>query len=265
MAEQQMTFSIDDLAKNTGWAKGSAEIYISKKFSGVIKKTGARYKVDKRILNVSYDRYASLFKQKRKLFVEYSKYDHPDVTIYEFFLPLTLEHVLRQALDELFYKDTVMSRLELIGIDKFAELFNKKRGEKDNEFLKRVCEFASRKFGGYSINHVKGRFRANDLLTKRDVAENEKIGKSYIIDETTAIAKFIIPYEATKGYTKESQPELPFEAMDIEQEYKRTEWLFQNLFVDAVLQATTDQDEIWLLESGKKYRLHRYKAQDREE
>lgn len=267
MARSQELFTIDDLVAHSGWSKGSADIYISKKFSGVISRIGKKLRVDRKILGVPYDRYSALFKQKRKLFVEYSDCEYKDVTVYEFFLPLTLEHVLRQALDELFYVGTVKNRLECIGTDDVARVFGRKQGESKDALLDRACEFVGQKFIGYSINHVSGRFRADKLLTKEQARKNEIDGESYLIDETTAIARFIIPHEATKinHYKDDAQTVLKFEDISIEDEMTRTEWLFRKLFVEAILQATTDQDEIWLLENGKTTRLFRYTALDKEE
>ena len=269
MAQKQMFFTLEELIEHSGWSKSTTKINISKKFTGVIKKVGSKYRVDRKILGVTYDRYASLFKQKRKLFVDYEKFTNPDVTVYEFFLPLTLEPVLRQALDDLFYKDTVKNRLDLIGIDEVAKIFNRKSTESDDNLLNRVCEFVGRKFVGYSISHVSGRFRADELLTKDEARKNEKDGESYIFDETTAVARFIIPHDATKlplgKVMKNNQPQLFSKEINIQDEIERTEWLFRNLFVDTILQATTDQDEIWLLESGKNQRIYRFKALDRDD
>ncbi len=269
MAQKQAVFTLEELIENSGWSKNTALINLSKKFTGVIKKVGNKYQVDRKLLGVKYDRYASLFKQKRKLFVDYERCKYPDVTVYEFFLPLTLEPVLRQALDDLFYKDTVRNRLDLIGIDEVAKIFDRKDTESDDNLLNRVCEFVGRKFVGYSISHVNGRFRADELLTKDEAAKNEDDGESYTFDETTAVARFIIPHDATKSSSVEvvenSQPKLLPKELNIKDEIMRTEWLFINLFVDAILQATTDQDEIWLLESGKHQRLYKYRALDRDE
>jgi hypothetical protein len=262
-ARTQEVFTIDELINYSGWAKKSAEIYTTKKFSGVLKKVGNNFRVDRKFLGVSYARYESLFKQKRKLFIEYEKYDNPDVTVYEFFLPLTLEHVLRQALDELFYKDMVKNRLEQIGIEKISEIFKRENTESDSSLLERVCEFEGKKFGGYSISHVSGRFRASEELLTTEEAK----GEGYLIDETTAIARFIIPHEATEinnSPQTKTQPDLIPQKLCIEDELQRTEWLFKNLFVEAVLLAATDQDEIWLLENGIKQKLYRYKALDKD-
>jgi hypothetical protein len=263
-ARSQELFTIDDLITSSGWSKKTTEIYITKKFSEILKKSGAGYIVNRKFMGVSYSRYESLFKQKRKMFVKYEEHIYPDVIIYEFFLPLTLEHVLRQALDELFYKDTVKNRLEQIGIERISEIFGRENTESDACLLDRVCELVGKKFGGYSISHVTGRFRASEYLLSLAEAKEE----NYLIDETTAVAKFIIPQEATEiaSPTKRIiQPKLLPEKLDVQNEVKRTEWLFRNLFVEAVLLATTDQDEIWLLENGKNQRLFRYKAIDKEE
>ncbi len=263
-ARSQEAFTLDELATSSGWTNKTASIYKSKKFSEILKRDGDNFHVKRAFLRVSYSRYETLFKQKRKLFVEYEEHINPDVIIYEFFLPLTLEHVLRQALDELFYKDTVKNRLEQIGIEKISEIFDRGSTESDDCLLNRVCELVGYKFGGYSISHVSGRFRASEHL----LTSEEARGENYLIDETTAVAKFIIPLDNTENITgggKTIQPILIPEKLNVQEELERIEWLFRNLFVEAVLLATTDQDEIWLLESGKNQRLYRYKAIDKVE
>ncbi len=119
--------------------------------------------------------------------------------------------MLCQALDELFYKDTVGNRLTSIGLDKVAKIFPKGSMESDAAFVGRVCEFVGKKFVGYSVGHVNGRFRANELLTRDEAHEQEKSGKSYIIDETTAVVRFIVPHSVTELKSAGAQLEMPLE------------------------------------------------------
>jgi len=135
-------------------------------------------------------------------------------------------------------------------------------GEAEGDYLDRIADFAGEKFGGYSISHVSGRFRAADLMTKEEAAKHEKTGDHYIVDETTAVVRFVLPHDAT-AY-RENDPNLTLSNDAIEDERAKTDWLFHHLFVDAVTHATTNQDQIWLLETGKNHRLFRYVSEDRD-
>lgn len=85
-----------------------------------------------------------------------------------------------------------------------------------------------------------GRFRTGDkILTKREAAE--KPGKAYLVDETTAVVKFIFPHEENK-----------------EEYHEKLDQLFQLLFVKAITEATPNEDQIWLLESLGSTTLHKY-------
>lgn len=260
-AQNDQTFTTADLSAATGWTTQTTGIYLSKKFSELItKSTGGNLRANRDILDVTYDKFSALFKQKNTLFSRYTAWTHPDVTTYEFFLPLSCEDVLRAALDRLFYKDTVVHRLKQIGLQEIRLLFPQNTGEAETDFLNRVATFAENKIAGYSISHVSGRFRATDLLTRSEATQLENAGGQYIIDETTAIVRFILPHSATA--TKQGDQILPLEDQAINEEVKKTAWIFNNLFVHAVTQATTNQDEIWLLETGKNHRLFRYVSED---
>jgi hypothetical protein len=63
-----------------------------------------------------------------------------------------------KALDELFYRDTL-----------------------------------DRRIGGFFISHVSGRFRTGPIVSRRDSAAKLASDKAYLIDETTAVVRFIIP------------------------------------------------------------------------
>lgn len=268
-AKDEQVFTANDLSAATGWTLGTTKIYLSKKFSEIIRKSGNNLTAERRTLDVSYDAFDRLFRQKNNLFVEYKNWVHPDVTTYEFFLPLSCEDILRAALDRLFFKDTVIEKLEQIGLNTLREKFKQSTNESDDDYRSRIADFAGNKFGGYSVSHVNGRFRGPDLMTREDAAEHEKNNGSYIIDETTAVVRFIIPHQATAKemlniLTEADSPTLDLNDNDIKDEIAQTEWLFSNLFVYTVTQATTNQDQIWLLETGKNHRLFRYVSEDQD-
>lgn len=268
-AEDGLTFNINDLSRETGWTSGTTRTYISKKLvevvtnqSGGTLSAASVLTVERRILDVSYVAFKRLFRQKNTLFVNYEASIYPDVTTYEFFLPLSCEDVLRAALDRLFYKDTVIHRLQQIGLDKVREVFEVETNESDIDYLNRIAKLIGNKFGGYSVSHVNGRFRAAELMTREEATNHEKNDGGYIIDETTAVVRFILPHQSTA--TGLSALTLDLTSGDINDEIAKTHWLFTNLFVYAVTQATTNQDEIWLLETGKNHRLFRYVSEDRD-
>jgi len=104
-----------------------------------------------------------------------------------------------------------------------------------------------RKFGGYSILHVSGRFRAAQLMTQVEGKKAER----YLVDETTAVVRFIVPCREEGGWT-------PAQVADL------VRWSFDNLFVSSILEVVNAEDEIWLVESGMKNRLHIWRAEETE-
>ena len=59
-----------------------------------------------------------------------------------------------------------------------------------------VLDFIKDRLVGYSISHVSGRFRSGPLLTQQEASAQEKKGRRYLIDETTAVTRFIFPYSS---------------------------------------------------------------------
>ena len=255
------TFTLQELATAADWTIGNTKTNRSKRLSEVVVSSGdGKWRAKPDLLDIPYDRFVRLFTQKNTLFgAPYQKYVHEDVIAYEFFLPLSCEDILRRALDRLFYQDTIVARLRQIGLSQVETIFGRLEGESDDQYLKRISVLAGETFIGYSVSHVSGRFRADALMSRKDAAELEETGTSYLVDETTAVVRFILPLQATV-ITSETGA-LPLEdSTDLESEMKQTEWFFHNLFVHAVTQATTDQDQIWLLESGRRNRLFRFVA-----
>jgi hypothetical protein len=77
--------------------------------------------------------------QKRRLTFEYKHSTYQTVLIFEFFLPLTNETVLRNALDALFYRDTIQKKLLLaIGVTELKSQIEPRPDESDEAFLDRM-------------------------------------------------------------------------------------------------------------------------------
>jgi hypothetical protein len=66
----------------------------------------------------TWDRFRDVATQVRRAASEYTSLIYNDVIMYEFFMPLTNEGLLRNALDALFFKDTVESRLKTLDKEK---------------------------------------------------------------------------------------------------------------------------------------------------
>jgi hypothetical protein len=245
-AGKEITF--EALLQYTSWSVINLDTNISKRIREFLIDTYPRgvakrkrtYRVNRNILNVNKDDFHDLFRQKNQIFSRYKHQEHKKVRTYDFYLPLTNENLLRQNLDELFYKDTLSRRLKAINIDELSPLYNKDEKESDDQYYDRLTDQASDLFWGYSISHVSGRYRTSNILTKVEAAKKE--GKAYLVDETTAVVKFIFPHENEK-----------------EEYHEKLESLFQILFVKAITEATPNEDEIWLLESIGSTTLHRYK------
>jgi hypothetical protein len=112
-------------------------------------------------------------------------------------------------------------------------------GESVDLYLERVAAWLSTKFVGYSISHVSGRFRAESLSTMHEAANLEAKGLRYLVDETTAVTRFIFPCDD-----------------DAEQ----VAWFFKELFINAIIQLVNGEDEIWMVESGLRNCLHTWKV-----
>jgi hypothetical protein len=80
-------------------------------------------------------------------------------------------------------------------------------------------------------------------LDRDQVAKIQKEGRRYLIDETTAIAKFIFPCKD-------------------KMEANQTHYLFEALFIRSIIQLVNGEDEIWMVESGLLNRVHVWRMAD---
>ena len=192
------------------------------------------------------------------------RYD--DVVSYEFLLPLTREDHLRQALDSLFYSDAIARRLHQIGLDRLAEIVPRDPLVSDDDYVAALLAIVAQRFVGYSISHVSGRYRAAGLMSRREAGEFLANEGRYLVDETTAVVRFIIKCDSTRtDYEPHSRPvRLALDGAATttaataaaRDEQRLIRALFFELFAEAVVHMVEGEDEIWLLENGAERRLY---------
>ena len=162
-----------------------------------IHQTGEREEsdsVDPSFLRLTLEVFRGLTTQVRKPHVKRSRATFNHVVTYEFLLPLTKEDKLRAALDELFYRDTLEQRTrEIAASPASAEAVPLGEGETDDAYVSHVVGLIAGLIGGYSVSHVSGRFRAGAIASREDAARMLVERKRYLVDETTAVVRFIIP------------------------------------------------------------------------
>jgi len=261
----QELFSKEEFQAATGWCNSSFRTYFTKQFKNLLiyKSKEQKYRVSESFRRfITWENFQDLVTQNRKVASDYKVLTFDNVIIFEFFMPLTNESFLRNTLDALFYKDSVLSRLKTMDQKTLEQFFLKNNGESTEEYYDRICDWISQKFGGYSISHVNGRFMADNLKTYKQVYDIMNNGGKYLVDETTAIVRFIFPCgEPTDKGTISSDNY--FESLALlsnsdkaEKEAEKIRLLFFTLFVQSIVMIVNGEDEIWMLESGMKNRLH---------
>lgn len=256
-ASSGQVFTEDDVGKATGWKGTTPRTNLGKQVKDYTDRSRGRYTVKRQFLDVTLDEFLSLVSQKEPAVPTYTRASYDYIVTYEFLLPLTKEDKLRRALDDLFYRDTLESRLDLIDLSTVQTYMPKHKGERKKQYIGRVCDEVARMFGGYSITHVGGRFRTPEMLTQK-----EAIGKRYIIDETTAVVRFIVPCECSRFVHKEefdASYSLQVDSDDLQAEMVKIRTLFFQIFVESVVHRVLEEDEIWLLETaGDRNRLFKW-------
>jgi hypothetical protein len=254
--QSQEPFTIAEFVAATGWDKpGTFKTYLRKQYKGLIENVGGgtfkisdteRYRVTESFRKlVAWRKFKQHVTQVRRVVTNYEP-TSSEVLIYDFLMPLTNEAYLRTTLDALFFKDTILARLKTIPGSDLEPHFNRPSGQSDEEYLGVIVKFIEDHFVGYSITHVDGRFRSGRVLTQDEVAAFQKKGQRYLIDETTAVTRFIFPYHD-------------------EAELERVRYLFQALFVRSIIQLVNGEEQIWMLESGPRSRVHIWQALDDED
>jgi hypothetical protein len=246
-------FLLKDFVQSAGWTKpGTYKTYFQKQFRGLIQPIdGSPFRVD---LNLNcrvteafrkyldWRKFRSLVTQVRNQASSYEVITS-EVLIYEFLMPLTHESSLRMMLDSLFHKDTLISKLKLIDRREVENYFDSVKGKNGEEYLEEILRFIEKNFVGYSIYHVDGRFRATSIMGFDEIAGQSKRGGKYLIDETTAVTRFIFPWK--------NEPQL-----------KAIRFLFDQLFVKGMIELVEGEQEIWMIENAPKPIVRIWRAED---
>lgn len=245
--DSQQPFTAKQFQEATGFSEVSFRTYLSKQYKGLfVSGADDTYRVSALFRRVdTWEKFHdNVTTQKRNLGRTYAKESDVSVIIFEFYMPLRNEECLRETLDSLFFKDTIKGRLRLIGPIEVQAQFSCRDTETTDEHLERVCQFVAGKIAGYSVQHVNGRYRAGKILTQQE----GKNARRYLVDETTAVVRFILPCKVEDGET----------ITDVAEQIR---WCFQKLFVQAILEVVNAEDEVWLLESGMRHQLHIWRAE----
>ncbi|MBI9104289.1 MAG: hypothetical protein JEY99_17860 [Spirochaetales bacterium] len=205
-------------------------------------------------------------KNKSHAFSDYSIFCHDNLVIFEFFMPLTNETKLRNSLDAIFYKDFVLKRLKSTDIQILKQYFTKDENQTYEEYLDNICDWISTKFNGYSISHVSGRYRGKDLCSLHDAYHYIEKGESYLVDETTAVAKFIFPCGENRivsdlSFEPDPKKDDDLDLEALQREYRKIRFLFFKLFIQNITLIVNEEDEIWMMESGMRHRLYSWRVE----
>ena len=261
--QERTPFSVEQLAAETGWTVTETEENISIRLSDLVYEEGEKYFTKPEILRVRLDDFQELLHQKKRLFTDYVLEVSSSILIYEFFMPLSREDRLREALDNLFYRDTIEQRIQEITVSRIRDGLKLSSDYSEDKIRQLVFDFMESTIGGYSITMVSGRYRADALASRAEVVTRPFAYGPYIVDETTAIVRFILPVETDAGkfeYGKILEPAAT--AVGTKKRAELMRWLFLNFFAEALIRVVRKEDEIWLLESGLRSAFYRWIRRD---
>ena len=262
-AKDKTPFTLEQLSTEAGWSISETQENIADRLCDLIKLDGERYSVNLEILRVRFDDFKELLFQKKRLFTDYVLEVSPSILIYEFFMPLSREDRLREALDNLFYRDTIEQRIQEIGISQIRAGLNLSSEDSEEKINQLVVDFMEGTLGGYSIYMVNGRYRADALASREEVVGRPFADGPYIIDETTAIVRFILPVETdTENFEYGKILEPASKVKDTEKRAEVMRWLFLNFFAETLIRVVQKEDEIWLVESGMRSAFYRWIRRD---
>jgi hypothetical protein len=266
--KSQQPFKKSEVEAETDWGGSTFSTYWSKQFKQFVLDAGTNsYRISESFRPFAkWEAFQRHVTQVRRVSSDYTLFRHDSVLVFEFFMPLTNETHLRTALDALFYQDTILSRLRAIQRQTLNAQFPEVAGETEDKYFGRLCEWLAKRFQGYSITTVSGRFRAQDLMSITEAATIEENGDRYLIDETTAIVRFIFPCGTPVKRAVGAADS--FEDLDPdsknksgEEEAKTIRWFFNALFVQSIIQVVNGEAEIWMVESGIRTRLHIWRVE----
>jgi hypothetical protein len=109
-----------------------------------------------------------------------------------------------------------------------------------------------------------------DVLSIQDAASKQMRGDRCLVDETTAIVRFILPCGRPLHGRHFLAPEESESCPDghpgpddgAAKEARALRWFFGLLFVRSIVQVVNGEAQIWMMESGMRSRLHIWKVED---
>lgn len=245
--QTQMPFTRTEFSQATGWTGVTLRTYWSKQFKRFFHEFAPRqFRVTEAFRPyITWKKFQQHVTQNRQIAADYNRLEYETVLIYEFFMPLTNETALRTTLDALFFRDNIIPKLRAIPEAEITARIAPLPPPQENvdEYLDRVASWIGDHFGGYSIYHVNGRFKVGRLLTREQAAEREMQGFRYLVDETTAVTRFIFPC----GDVGEAD---------------LVRYFFDAVFARSIIQLINAEDEIWMVESGMRNRVHIWRVDD---
>src|SRR6185437_4911126 len=139
-ATRKVDFVLPDLDAATGWTGDTARTYATKQWRQFLQKQpSGSYRVTSRFLRLTERDFLRNFTQSRQLLGKYARKFHQALVSYEFLLPLTNERILRSELDRLFYTDTVLQRIDEIGLGKLEGVVPRSAHTTDDEYRLLIC------------------------------------------------------------------------------------------------------------------------------
>ncbi len=256
-AQENAPFSKKEFSLTAGDAR------LLPRLSELLEEKDEQYIVKPEVLRVRLNDFKELLTQNKKLFSEYMLEVSSSLLIYEFFMPLSREDRLREALDNLFYRDTIEQRIREIGVEQIRKGLSLEPDMSDEEINRLVLDLIQSTIGGYSIYLVNGRYRADKLASRAEVVSRPFSFGSYIVDETTAIVRFILPVErAAENVTHGSILEPAGDSSRTSRRAELIRWVFLNFFAEALIRVVQNEAEIWLLESGMRSAFYRWVKRD---
>ena len=260
-------YSDAEMVAATGWSQSTVKTYRGKHWSDWISRDDQQLlRVSTSFSTVTLERFVEVHGQSTDFYSKYAtRRLYGDVVTYEFLLPLTKERELKQALDDLFYSDTLERLIREQGLDVFKPQFPELGEADEHDGIRLVVQFVADHFGGYSISHVSGRFRAGEIVSRAQAGAMLAKASRYLVDETTAIVRFVVPLENSKGQYQSGEDFLgavvvknPSDGVTkaVGVELARVRRTFFLLFAEAVVKTVKGEDEVWLLESGPENRLY---------
>jgi hypothetical protein len=261
--------SKEEIEGAANWTGKTFDTYYSKKLGGILApedtEAGLRYRVTDTLLRFpNFQKYKELVTQNRPSAADYVLSQNTGVVVYDFFMPLSNEGALRKALDGLFFTEVLAPKITSMIQKGLAQRhFPTEVGESPEDYLNRLFDYIDSTFGGYSVWHVAGRFKAGPLRSAAEASDLQGAGDRYLVDETTAVVRFIFPcggvHELEDAFTPPDDIETD-EREAILREANKVGFFFWRLFVESILRVVGGEDEIWMLESGFRSRLYRWKA-----